>query len=446
MSPPRIVSYAAVHGANVLGLVVSMGLGFVIPLLLSPEDLGRYSLLTAILSYFHHSHLGLRQALTVMVPTLEGRGERAEARGWEAQGVVWSAVAGLGVAAVVCAVAAVSSFATGTPTREGLVYVLLTALAGYAFMNANTPLVVYRARRLPFWLTATNVAIILVGGAARLAGVALSGLTLMLWLLAAGYAAVALFFLPRLGIEWTRPARPAGRRLFGMGFPLMVMGMASLAMLNGSRWLVGGMAGLEALGYFAFGSVFLGIVVSLPASIGEVFLPEFVHRLAGGPPPGEVARLVRKYFLYVSSIMAAGTVLGVALAPPLIERFYPRYVPGIEPAQLLIVGGFFLGHCHMPLHAFAYSGERQWKGALLAAATAVIQVACILAFLAGRPTPAAAGLGLVWGSLAAYVVTFAVFARAFRLSARDALFPFLYTTALGALVHPIGTALGEMIR
>ena len=130
--------------------------------------------------------------------------------------------------------------------------------------------------------------------------------------------------------------------LVKIGFPIMLIGLAFMALTSVDKILIASLLSHEMLGYYAIATIVSGFVYAGVAEAMTVILyPRLMERL------GETTDLARiKIFLIDPTILVAyfvpfliGAVfLGIRLP---LEYFLPEYLPATAVVKILIVGSFF---------------------------------------------------------------------------------------------------------
>lgn len=313
--------------------------GFVRPLLLSPELFGLWNLLALVIQYAtYYLHLGCVTAMRFRLPYEWGRGNEAE--GERIKGAVWlgSLVPYLVVSAAVL-VAAAALVDQPPEVRAGLATVgLMVVMVWYQ----NWLVQILQARQ-------TFAPITTVGYIGATVALTTSVPLILLWGIYGVYVsalvtqAVNLLYLHRHFREpVTEPFRwPVYRALTRQGFPIMAFDMASMLVRTGDRLLIGALLGTEQLGYYALAAFIFGILLEIPGVVREVLEPRMMEALSGIDD-----RTALETYLFKPMLNTAFYIpflIGPAvLVAPFIDVVLPKYQPGVLPAQVLAVGGYFL--------------------------------------------------------------------------------------------------------
>ena len=173
------------------------------------------------------------------------------------------------------------------------------------------------------------------------------------------------------------------RRLAGVGFPYMAAESALYYLRYLDVLIVSLLLGPVYVGYYGLAVLVLDFSTSLTrSSISQLVMPHLMREYGRRGSAAAVAG-----FYEVPSRLISYTVpplLGVValMIPTLVRRFLPQYVPGIEAAQIVLAGGFFLA-LHASLSSFLSAAKQipatlHWFGFLMPV-SALAQVVVIRA-------------------------------------------------------------------
>ena len=94
-------------------------------------------------------------------------------------------------------------------------------------------------------------------------------------------------------------------------------------------------------GYYGLGTRVVSTLAVIPVSAGRVLYPRISEELGRGSDKAMLEGLVMKPTLALATFIAPLIGLGVTVLPKLYEVFFPKYLPGVVSAQILLVGFFF---------------------------------------------------------------------------------------------------------
>lgn len=131
-------------------------------------------------------------------------------------------------------------------------------------------------------------------------------------------------------------------RLVKVGFPLMAVGMLYGLLTTVDRWVILTFLGVRELGYYSLAIMITAFLSIIPGVISQQVYPRMAETFGSTSSYSSL-----KKWLTCQTIMALAVmvpiVIGVYfLLPTFIERFLPKYVPGITAAKIVLFGVLFL--------------------------------------------------------------------------------------------------------
>lgn len=99
----------------------------------------------------------------------------------------------------------------------------------------------------------------------------------------------------------------------------------------------------EVIGYYSLGLMALGAFKMLPESLASYLYPRLSFDLGEGKSTINLINKSIRANAIIFTIMFILSVIGCFLLPPVIREFFPKYIEGIVPAQILLFGGAFAG-------------------------------------------------------------------------------------------------------
>jgi len=374
---------------------------FIRPKLLSPQSFGLWSLLVVIPDYSSYLQLGSRDYMRFEIPRLEALGDEKAIQEIEAS-VFWGALLpNLGVALALLVLSVVSNFAT--EVRVGLVSVAIFVVLNTIYVHGLT---LMRGRQMfrdlshliYFFNTTQFILCVLLIYFFEIYGLFIAlpiNLTLAL-----------LFLRTRCSIFPSgRFSRKVYFEMICRGFPLTVLSFMMTLMMTSGRLLIASCLTTKEVGYYALATLALSGMLNMEKA-DSLHNEEVLDR-----------------YLYQPLVLNAcylPLILGPLyfLLPALIEWILPRYVQGIVPLQIIILGFYFLATFY-PLRGFVVALRLQTRAALLASLAVLINVG--LSFAALK-----AGFGIIGVAIAnsaSYALLLIFVAVLLRLR-RNISFPF----------------------
>lgn len=310
-------------------LVVSL----VVAAWVGPEGFGAWNLLNLVLIYGVLVMLGVPNGINREVPLLKGKGDEDGARRVADLGFWFSLFASLAGGLLVL-VAAFLGLAPGGDHA---------ALFWCAPLFALWQLHQYLQMRLKSAIRFQQMSLQQILFALLLPLVALPlawrwGLTGFVAGQAITLAVVCVYILSldRPGrFEWRGSNL---RYLIRVGWPIMAAGLLYSLLTSVDRWVILNTLGVAELGHYSLAILCLGSLSLFPAIISQQMYPRMAYRFGQTGDPHGLLSLVRQQTLIAGGV-SAPVLLLVALGLPWVTaRWLPAYLPGVLPAQILLVG------------------------------------------------------------------------------------------------------------
>ncbi len=334
-----LYSFVAVFLVRFVGGITT----FIIARILSPADYGTWVTLLVIVSYAPIVCLGTMETLVKMFPFYTGRGEIARAARMESNVLGSLALS----AALLLAAGATFQFfthafdsgqlrflirlfslAAGLAVFSGFYYYRFTAHQNFRYVSYIETLraVMLFALLVPFsWLWG-------------LRGAAIAYVANELVILSFSYIANNRV-LGRCAIRF-EPGEMKG--LIAIGFPITVIWWTYMLQTSVDRLISMSMLGRAPTGFYGLGASMASAIVLIPMVLGRVLYPKVNEEV------GRNADQERLTLYVLAPAQGLGLFLPVLvgtlllLTPDLYRTFFPKYVPGIASAQILLVGVYFV--------------------------------------------------------------------------------------------------------
>jgi O-antigen/teichoic acid export membrane protein len=408
--------------------LMNAAVGMILPQMMDPISFGEYALIATLFNYGLIFDLGMSQMVDRMIPAHLGAGRPDLAQSIGAK-LLWVRL-WIGVVTLLFSTLALTILASQHDLPFGLVAGLLACLAGVANMVAQGPVNIYRARsdRADY---AIRTAILLLGLiVARLGGLKLGGLDGCFAAMAVWYLGCVIVFNHSMAIQWRQwPSVRETSNLLRRGLPFFATSFIWAFFVTGNRWIASFLITGDQFGQFAFGANVFSLLVGAAGGFSAFYYPRITQRITNLGPFSQ-SRVLTRDFCVLTIGMGVMCGIGILLTAFFVGLIYPKYVPGIESARVILVAvpAMVLAAWIMPVSLSG--GSRPWiDGAVIyPLATLILIVSMIL--LDGR----FANMGAAWASTAAAIPLVAmqvmalVHARVLR--ARNA----LVILAVGSLV------------
>lgn len=233
---------------------------------------------------------------------------------------------------------------------------VVIALVGAAvYAGATTvPLAVLRAnRRLKAYVLLTVGTGVVTAALTVIAVVAFDGGTTG-WLLAVLLGNAAMLVAAGILVPWRLPyrfPRDRVRAALGFGLPLVPHFLSHWALQLADRTVMAGLVGAGALGVYSLGATLALPVMVLVQSLNLGFMPDYARAGTARTDVERFRRILSDRVVLQVAIVAAITVVGALLLPPLADHVAPQTYQGADEVVGWIVLGFgFLGLYYIPMN------------------------------------------------------------------------------------------------
>ncbi|MBI9092979.1 MAG: oligosaccharide flippase family protein [Desulfobacterium sp.] len=335
----NIIRYSA---SNYFRQLLSVLTAFVRPKLLSPEYFGLWNLFKIIQTYSAYMHLGSRSAMRYLIPFHDSRKEDDKIRDIKGSTYWGSFYLNLMLAVVLVLISFLNGL--GREQRVGLITFavivmlqwycdyrisLLKACQNFKLISSSN----YVQSSLMFILTLVLIYFWGIVGAFASVIVSLS--------------VMVFYFMKKAPGE--APGVFKGnvfRKLVRYGFPIMLFNVIAILIRTSDRIMVSWFLGMEELGYYSIAIMILGFLMNIPGVSREVIEPKIMARMGSGSSGPWIREFFVEPIINTAYLMPFLIGLVVFALPIFINRVLPVYVTGVFPAQILVVGGYFLALSH----------------------------------------------------------------------------------------------------
>ena len=332
---------------NVASLFLVLGTALLLRRYLGPYLAGIWTALELLTVYGSYAHGGIFNAAERELPFLIGAGNRERFdrirsttyRFAHALGIV------LGVSLLVAAVVLQGRLSrdvtVGLAVYGGIVYVQIVS-AYY--------IVLYRATKRFVALSMRQGAINLLKAIATLAGGYSFGLHGVYGgLLIAAAVQIVLFHDAMRGSVADTAAEPERKGdirllapLLRDGVVILLAGLAVETLRNADKLIIGARLGASSLGVYSIAPLLAQAFFYLPNAFAIVMNPRFQERYGATQDPAMLRKFVELPMGMMSDCLAIGIAAVVLALGPAIHRFLPQFTEAILPAQILLLGTYFV--------------------------------------------------------------------------------------------------------
>jgi O-antigen/teichoic acid export membrane protein len=336
---------------------------------MEPADLGVWLALQLITIYGAHTHLGMLNAVNRQLPLHRGREEfdRAERIENVARGSL-SLIMLAGMAVV--AVMALSGMGSSDYGR-GAIALAFTAIVT---LGVEFHLGIFRSRNEfgRAGLAGVVNATVIVAGLPLVYYWRYDGLLWRVALAAMITLAVCLGMNRwnfKVAFDWRET-----RSLIRTGAPILVvvLGLAAFAAMD--RTLIVWLLDEQAMGHYALCFAVAKIMKMFPTTFGQVFYPRMTALYAKeGLSRNLLRHCVQASLLSVAAVSVTA-VGAVAALPWAVDRFFPKYAPGLPALRIAIVAYVILSLAAGPTYFLISTMQKRRQLVALIAGTATMVV------------------------------------------------------------------------
>lgn len=231
--------------------------------------------------------------------------------------------------------------------------------------------------------------LILVAGFGMAVFGLLWGRTLSLLVLAIPYT---IYLARNVGLAWDRPQLVRALRF---SLPLVPHLLAHWVLNASDRWLIERYRGTSAVGIYVASYAFIDGVNLLAASMNRAWVPLFTRSFADPAQRSTIARGITYFVLVVASVSTSLVVL----SPSIVRLFFaPAYVEAAQIAPILALGGLAQGLYYVYVTVLFFHA----RNGILPVVTVVAGTLNIVLNILWLPTYGIAGAA--WATLLGYVV------------------------------------------
>lgn len=303
--------------------------GLVVAALVDPAAWGVWYLLNLIIAYGGVTQLGVLNGMNREVPAASGHGDALLARQLRSTSLGFVLLTtGAALLLLFGSALTIPGLDLSKEFLLTLVLLLSTQLFTYATTSLRSTTNFTQLSRLQL-LQAIVYPVFSIAGAVFLgiAGFIIGQIMALGVCTLATLGSGTVIWRPKLDMR-------LGRRLIGVGFPIMLVGLIHTLFATVDRWIVAGNLGPAALGHYSLAIMALSAVALLPQVISQQFYPRLAYAWSAKKDAGELRRMATRQRVFTYIAVVPMVALIALLAPPIVKAFLPQYAPGI-PAILV---------------------------------------------------------------------------------------------------------------
>lgn len=350
--------------SNLFQQLVSVVISYIRTHLLSPEHFGLWSLFNNILTHMNYFDLGLLNAVRYEIPKHQVTGDKEQLT--IIQGTAFWGMSGISLVVIAIMLACLYLLELSDQQFYSLLIVIAIILFNIYHNQRINELRGYQEFSV---ISSTNYLEI------TLNAILTTGLVYYMGIYGAFLAlAISMFFsnvfmfLRGTRVAYNRFDYSTFKKLIHFGFPIMMISITELLLKSLDRWLIAFYLGTQQLGYYGIGVMVLAPLLNIPGVSRNVLEPLLMQEITQSHD-SEKARLFDKYLmtpLLQTACLTMPILSGIAFfaLPAFVRVALPKYVPGIESVQILIIGSYFLA-LTFPVQGVVIVNKWQSKVAML---------------------------------------------------------------------------------
>jgi len=411
----NIVRYSS---SNVYQQFLGVLSAFIKPKLLSPEMYGLWNLLTIITNYATYSNLGTHNMMRYVIPYHETRNENQKSR--EIKSAIFYGV--LFINLVIVTLLAIYSFRSelSLPVRLGVLTMAFLVIAEWYYDYYINVLKAYQKFSLVssvFFIKATVAFIfsVVLIYFFKIYGVFLSAILTFVFIIL--YLRLKFRLEPHQSFQSGTFLDMAKK-----GLPLTAYTLMESLINSSDKIIIAYFLGTEQLGYYGIAVMVFSFIRRVPGSSREVIEPRLMQSL-GMKNMGDT---LQEYLLkpLINSAYYLPFLIGPAvfILPVFITLLLPRYIPGIVPAQIILIGSYFVALTYITRGAIV-ANDWQLRAALVMCSALIVGIVVNVAILKNG-----FGIkGVAVGSSISFLFQFLIILRFIRSRCSDIQLPWKQT-------------------
>ncbi len=327
---------ASVYVAQLLGFFT----GIITRKFLEPGEMGIWVLLQTFLSYSLLGELGIFTAMYCRIPAYEGEGKPEKVRLTYNAAFTFSSLVSIFVVVGFSLYAWRFGVSLSHPQRWGLALIGVLSVLTLVYNFYVCLLWAWNRFKLLGWIVMGNACLMIMGIVFLVPRFGIYGLFLIN-LLVPTVSALYIMNKIQLRPRWVWDAK-AVADLLVYGFPLFFGGMIFTVFISLDKVMIAKLVSTEALGFYSIATIVYSFSSTAPKMLSIVLLPRMRAEYAATGSIHQVTTMVLKPDLVIAYL--SPVILGMAyfLLPIFVDRILVKYEPGVQAAQILLLGSFFI--------------------------------------------------------------------------------------------------------
>lgn len=183
---------------------------------------------------------------------------------------------------------------------------------------------------------------------------------------------ICFLFVSKEFFRLCKPDFSVLKQIFVSGGEIVIFALFVSGIQTMDKYFVKGALGLEALGYYAIGSMVFMMLMLVPSSVTGAVYPRFV-----GMVHENLKDKIKKYSIYIELLCVFVALIVYIIIPYLIEWFMPKYVNSIGVVRILLIA--FVSYASVQLRYIDIIRKKNMKQLITRALVAfVIGLLCFI--------------------------------------------------------------------
>ncbi|MCI4626199.1 MAG: oligosaccharide flippase family protein, partial [Candidatus Magnetoovum sp. WYHC-5] len=352
---------------------------FIKPKLLTPELYGLWNLLSIFITYATYLHLGTRNSMFYLLPFYKARKDRQRCKIIESTTYYGSLFMTLPVVACIIVYAIWADISL--VFRIGLITVCIIVLLNWYFDYYFNYLAAYKDFKIVSFANYKRASIAVVLNVALIYFFHIYGLYM---------ASVITLVIIVIYLRKNAPVTiEAGFHLkefihlVKKGFPIMIYNITNELVSTSDKLVVAVFLDHKQLGFYAITGLVFNFLMQIPIDARDVVEPHLMESFDENKKEEALFDFFFKPLAYTAYFMPF--LIGGAFftMPIFVEIVLPKYIPGIIPTQIVIVGCYFFSLAYA-VRGIIVANNWQIKAAIIITVVLILNVMlCIFAIWLG---------------------------------------------------------------
>ena len=343
---------------------------FIKPRFLSPELYGLWHMLDIIRSYTVFAHLGSRSSMRYIIPYNEAKHEYEKNR--EVKGSVFFGSLFLNIIIAVGLIVYSLRESLSTELKLGLLTMASLAVLQWYYEYHLSLLKSYQNFKL---ISSSNYIKATVSCLFSIILIYFFNIYGIYISILSSYIAVILYIRLRHPLEKHSTFKfSVFKNMVRDGFPIMIFSFANVLIRSSDKIIISSLLGTKYLGFYGLAFTVFGFVRQIPGAARDVIEPKLMQEIDTAGNEKIFNEYLMKPLTNTAYFMPFLTVPIFFLLPVLIPLFFPRYIQGILPAQILVfLGSYFLSLTYV-MRGIIVANKWQSKASVITIAVLIINI------------------------------------------------------------------------